>query len=168
VRTWAILGGYALGLVASSLGRLYSSTFYALRDTRTPFRFALARIVVTALLGYVLAFPVPRALGLPAWTGAVGLTAASGIGGWLEYALLRRAIVERVGSIGVARSAIPLWMASLVAAAAGWGVTRLPVAAPRAVHAALAIAAFALVYGAVTLALGVPQSRAIVARVRRR
>ena len=27
------------------LGRLYSSTFYALRDTRTPFRFALVRVV---------------------------------------------------------------------------------------------------------------------------
>jgi putative peptidoglycan lipid II flippase len=169
VRTWAILGGYALGLVASSLGRLYSSTFYALRDTRTPFRFALARIVVTAALGYVLAFPVPRALGLPAWTGAVGLTAASGIGGWIEFALLRRAISRRIGSVGVVGStAILVWMASLVAATAGWGVTRLPLAAPRAVQGALAIAAFALVYGAVTLALGVPQARAIAARVRRR
>ena len=59
-------------------------------------------------------------------------------------------------------------MASLVAAAAGWGVTRLPITAPRAVRGALAIAAFAAVYGAVTLALGVPQARAIVARVRRR
>ena len=168
VRTWAILGGYALGLVASSLGRLYSSTFYALRDTRTPFRFAVARIVVTALLGYVLAFPVPRALGLPAWTGAVGLTAASGIGGWLEFALLRRAIGQRVGSVRIAGSTMSLWMASFVAAAAGWGVTRLPVAMPRAVDAALAIAAFAAVYGAVTLALGVPQAQAIASRVRRR
>jgi hypothetical protein len=59
-------------------------------------------------------------------------------------------------------------MAGLVAAAAGWGVTRLPLAAPRAVQGALAIGAFALVYGAVTLALGVPAARAIAARVRRR
>jgi len=169
IRTWAILGGYALGLVASSLGRLYSSAFYALRDTRTPFRFALTRIVVTAVLGYVLAFPVPRALDLPAWTGAVGLTAASGIGGWIEYTLLRRGIGRRIGSVSIDRSTtILVWMASLVAATAGWGVTKLPLAAPRAVHSALAIAAFAVVYGAVTLALGVPQARAIVARVRRR
>jgi putative peptidoglycan lipid II flippase len=169
VRTWAILGGYALGLVASSLGRLYSSAFYALRDTRTPFRFALARIVISAALGYLLAFPVQRALGLPAWTGAVGLTAASGIGAWIEYALLRRAIGRRIGSVGaVASTTILVWMASLVAATAGWGVTRLPLAAPRAVQGAMAIAAFALVYGAVTLALGVPQARAIAARVRRR
>ena len=169
VRTWAILGGYALGLVASSLGRLYSSTFYALRDTRTPFRYALARIVVSAALGYVLAFPVPRALALPAWTGAVGLTAASGIGGWIEYALLRRAIGQRIGPVGIrAVTLLRLWGASLIAAAAGWGVTRLPLRVPDAAHGAAAIAAFALVYGAVTLAFGVPEARAIAARARRR
>jgi hypothetical protein len=39
---------------------------------------------------------------------------------------------------------------------------------PSLVHAALAIAAFAVVYGAVTLALGVPQAQAIASRVRRR
>ena len=169
IRTWAILGGYALGLVASSLARLYSSTFYALRDTRTPFRFALARIVVTGVLGYVFALPLPRALGLEPWTGAVGLTASAGIAGWIEYALLRRGVGKRIGPVGIASAAsFRLWAASLVAAAAGWGVTRLPIGAPDAMHAAAAIAVFALVYGAVTLAVGVPEARAIVARVRRR
>ena len=33
--------------------RLYSSTYYALRDTRTPLRFALVRVVLTAVLGYL-------------------------------------------------------------------------------------------------------------------
>ena len=33
---WGILAGSAVGLLASTLGRLYSSTYYALRDTRTP------------------------------------------------------------------------------------------------------------------------------------
>ena len=36
VTVWAILAGSAVGLLASTLGRLYSSTYYALRDTRTP------------------------------------------------------------------------------------------------------------------------------------
>ena len=169
LRTWAILGGYALGLIASSLGRLYSSTFYALRDTRTPFRFALARIAVTGVLGYLFALPLPRALGLPPWTGAVGLTAASGLAAWLEYGLLRHAIAQRIGAVGIAGAAsLRLWGGGLVAAAAGWGVTRLPLAVPDAVQGAAAIAIFALVYGAVTLALGVPEARAIAARVRRR
>jgi putative peptidoglycan lipid II flippase len=34
---WAILAGSSVGLLASTLGRLYSSTYYALHDTRTPF-----------------------------------------------------------------------------------------------------------------------------------
>jgi len=56
----------------------------------------------------------------------------------------------------------------LIAGAAGWGVTMLPVNAPDTIRSAGAIAVFALVYGALTLALGVPEARAIVARVRRR
>ena len=38
---WGILAGSAVGLLASTLGRLYSSTYYALRDTRTPLNFAV-------------------------------------------------------------------------------------------------------------------------------
>src|ERR1051326_3661997 len=33
---WTILAGSAVGLLASTLGRLYSSTYYALQDTKTP------------------------------------------------------------------------------------------------------------------------------------
>jgi putative peptidoglycan lipid II flippase len=35
---WMILLGYGFGLLAATLSRLYSSAYYALRDTRTPFR----------------------------------------------------------------------------------------------------------------------------------
>src|SRR5262249_9336256 len=38
---WGTLAGSAIGLLATTLGRLYSSAFYALHDTRTPLRFAL-------------------------------------------------------------------------------------------------------------------------------
>jgi putative peptidoglycan lipid II flippase len=33
---WGILAGSTVGLLASTLGRLYASTYYALHDTRTP------------------------------------------------------------------------------------------------------------------------------------
>ncbi|MEP7000868.1 MAG: murein biosynthesis integral membrane protein MurJ, partial [bacterium] len=97
VRSWAILAGSGVGLLASALGRLYSSTFYAMRDTRTPLWFALVRVSLTAILGYLFAFPLPRLLGLPTWTGAAGLTASAGIAGWVEFYLLRRAITSRIG-----------------------------------------------------------------------
>ena len=45
VYVWGILAGSAVGLLASTLGRLYSSTYYALRDTRTPLRYAVIRVV---------------------------------------------------------------------------------------------------------------------------
>ena len=169
VRTWAILAGSAIGLVASSLGRLYSSTFYALRDTRTPLKFAMARVVLTGALGYLFAFPLPRLLGLPPWTGAVGLTASAGIAGWLEFLLLRRSITARIGPTGIARSVLlRLWCAALLAGATGWGVMQLIVPSHQMVRGAAALLGFALVYGVATLALGVPEARGIVARVRRR
>jgi putative peptidoglycan lipid II flippase len=168
VRTWAILAGSAVGLVASALGRLYSSTFYALRDTRTPLRFAVARVVFTGVLGYVFAFPLPRLLGLPAWTGAAGLTVSAGIAGWIEFLLLRRAITARIGRTGLARSTLlRLWGGGLLAGAAGYGVMRLLDPRHQTVRGFAALGTFAVVYGIVTLALGVPEARGVVARFRR-
>jgi len=155
--------------VASALARLYSSTFYALRDTRTPLRFAVVRVVLTGVLGYLFAFPLPRALDLPAWVGVAGLTASAGIAGWVEFWLLRRSITGRIGATGLTRRGlVSLWSSAILAGLVGLGITRLWSSGQSVVGSVLAIAAFSLVYGAVTLALGVPEARAILARVRRR
>jgi len=61
---WAILAGSAVGLLAQTLGRLYSSAYYALRDTRTPLRFAIVRVILTTGLGYLCAIPLPRWIGI--------------------------------------------------------------------------------------------------------
>ena len=168
-RTWAILAGSSVGLLASALGRLYSSTFYALRDTKTPLNFAVARVVLTGVLGYLFAFPVPRLLGLPVWTGAAGLTASAGIAGWVEFYLLRRAITQRIGPTVLPRGVqLRLWAAALLAAAAGWGVMTLLAHTGATLRGGFALIVFAIVYGFVTLALGVPEARAIAARVLRR
>ena len=169
MQTWAILGGSAVGLVASALGRLYSSTFYALRDTRTPLWYAVARVVLTGVLGYLFAFPLPRMLGLPAWTGAVGLTASAGIAGWVEFYLLRRAITARIGVTAIPRALLArMWGAGFAAGAAGWGVMRVMDPAHPSIRGILALLVFGAVYGAVTVALGVPEARNIAARVLRR
>ena len=169
VHTWAILAGSAFGLVASALGRLYSSAFYALRDTRTPLRFAIARVILTGVLGYLFAFPLPRMLNLPAWTGAVGLTASAGMAGWLEFLLLRRAISRRIGPTGIPRMALArLWIAGLAAGAAGWGVMLVLDPRHQMVRGIAALVSFAIVYGAITVALGVPEARALMGRVTRR
>lgn len=169
MQTWAILGGSAVGLVASALGRLYSSTFYALRDTRTPLWYAVARVVLTGVLGYLFAFPLPRLLGLPAWTGAVGLTASAGIAGWVEFLLLRRAITARIGVTAIPRALLArMWIAGFAAGGAGWGVMHVMDPAHPSIRGVLALATFAAVYGALTVALGVPEAKNLAARVLRR
>src|SRR5712691_8726841 len=118
---WGILAGSTVGLLASTLGRLYSSTYYALHDTRTPLRYAIIRVALTTVLGYLFAIPLPPAIGInPKW-GVAGLTASAGIAGWIEFVLLRRTMNRRIGQTGLSGSyVIKLWMAALVGAGIGW------------------------------------------------
>lgn len=120
---WPILAGSAVGLLASTQGRLYSSTFYALKDTRTPLRFAVIRIMLTTVLGYVSVKAIPQWLGLAPLWGVAGLTASAGLSGWIEYLLLRRALQGRIGSTPLGLPyLVTLWGAAIVAAIIGWDV----------------------------------------------
>jgi putative peptidoglycan lipid II flippase len=113
---WGILAGSTIGLLASTLGRLYASTYYALHDTRTPLRYAVIRVILTTGLGYLCAIPLPHLIGIdPKW-GAAGLTASAGLAGWIEFALLRRALNQRIGRTGLPDS--------LHCEALGWGHCR--------------------------------------------
>jgi putative peptidoglycan lipid II flippase len=115
---WGVLAGSAVGLVATTLGRLYSAAFYATGDTRTPTIFATIRVVLVTGLGYVGAMHVPSWIGVdPKW-GAAGLTVSAGIAGWVEFTLLSRGLAARVGALGSHASfAAKTWAAVLVAGA---------------------------------------------------
>jgi putative peptidoglycan lipid II flippase len=167
---WAIVAGSAVGLLAQTMGRLYSSTYYALRDTRTPLRFAVVRVLLTTGLGYLFALPLPRWLGIdPAW-GVAGLTASAGIAGWVEFLLLRASLNRRIGGTGIpAVLAARLWGAALVAAAAGWGEKwAIGLGRPVPIHAAVILGVYGLMYFAMTYALDIEESAAVVRRVLRR
>jgi putative peptidoglycan lipid II flippase len=115
---WAALAGSGVGLLAQTMGRLYSSTFYALRDTRTPLRYALVRVALTLCLGYLFALPLPRALGIDHNWGVAGLTASAGIAGWVEFVLLRRGLQARIGDVEFSTARVlKLWVAALASAA---------------------------------------------------
>ncbi|GAC1691760.1 MAG: murein biosynthesis integral membrane protein MurJ [Gemmatimonadaceae bacterium] len=156
---WAILAGSATGLLAGTLGRVYSSAFYALRDTRSPLRFAVIRVVLTVVLGYLFAFPLPRALGItPKWAVA-GLTVSAGIAGWIEFMLLRRALARRIGESSLPRTYLAkLWVAA-VAATGTAHQARAPLHADPRVIALLVGSIFGGVYLAATALLDVPESR---------
>src|SRR4030095_874506 len=107
---WAILAGSSVGLLASTLGRLYSSTYYALRDTRTPLRYAVVRVALTSVLGYLCSIPLPHLLNIDSRWGAAGLTASAGIAGGVEFVLLRSGLNRRIGKTGLAASFVAkLW-----------------------------------------------------------
>jgi putative peptidoglycan lipid II flippase len=120
---WSVLAGSAVGLLASTSGRLYSSAFYALRDTRTPLNFAIIRVVLTVVMGYLFALPLPKLLGIdPSW-GVAGLTLSAGLAGWVEFSLLRRALQARIGAVVLPPYRVArLWGGALVAAAVAYGV----------------------------------------------
>ena len=168
VYVWAILAGSGVGLLASTLGRLYSSTYYALRDTRTPLRYALVRVALTTVLGYLFAIPLPRLLGIASVWGAAGLTASAGLAGWTEMLMLRRTLNSRIGHTGLpADYVIKLWAAAIAGSAAGW-IAKLLI--PN-MHPAW-IAVFVLgPYGAVFLAaaflLNIPEASTAFSRLRR-
>jgi putative peptidoglycan lipid II flippase len=169
VYVWAILGGSAVGLLASTLGRLYSSTYYALRDTRTPLRIAILRVVLTTALGIVFSFYGPRLLGLELRWGAAGLTVSAGLAAWVEVALLRRVLNRRIGRTGLTpRFLLQLWVAALLAAAIAWAVKLAMGNAHPILLAIAALTPYGVAYFALTTVFGLPEARTILRSLARR
>jgi putative peptidoglycan lipid II flippase len=169
VFTWGILAAASVGLLSTTLGRLYSSAFYALHDTKTPLRFALLRVTLATALGFLFAWYLPRLLGISALWGTAALTLSSGIVGWIEFTLLRRRLNLRIGRTGLpSRFVVTLWAAAVAAGAAGAGLQLALGARHRFIVAGIVLGAFGLVYFALTYALGVPESASVLARIRRR
>ncbi len=166
---WAVLGGSAVGLLATSLGRLYSSAFYALLDTRTPLRFAIVRVLLTATLGVICALFLPRWLGVDQKWGVAGLPASAGIAGWVEFLLLRSALAKRIGKTPLAPSfTIRLWSAAISAAALAYFL-KSPIGLGHPILlACLALPLYGAIYFAETAWLGVEESRKTIEAVTRR
>ncbi len=166
VTVWSILGGSAVGLLAGTLGRLYSSTFYALHDTRTPLRYGVIRVLLTVALGWFAALRLPGLLGYDARWGAAGLTASAGLAAWIEFTLLRRALNRRIGSTGVPAGFIArLWIAALIAVAVSWALLNwVPLGGPKPRGIVIA-GTFGLTYLFSAVALRVPEARALLGRL---
>lgn len=132
---WYILMASALGLLASTWGRLCSSAFYALSDTRTPLKIGILRLSVSAALSLLLLFPLRPQLeavmnAIPGFRlpnmpqaqlaiGAAVLAFASSCAGILEYLVLKTTLQNRIGTFAVpAAFSFKVWGSALVAAAA--------------------------------------------------
>lgn len=163
---WGILAGAAVGLVASTQGRLYSSAHYALHDTRSPLNFAVIRVVLTVALGLAAALWLPDVLGIERRWGAAGLTLTAGISGWVELRLLRRSLDRRIGHTATGAGYLAkLWLAAAAAAGLALLLQRtLPPMGP-VLRAVYVLGAYGVAYLALTLVLRVPAAVAIRDRV---
>ncbi len=182
-----VLVGYSLGLLASTGTRLFSSAFFALRDTRTPARIATLRVAIGAVLGLVLMLQFEQVsfdlfgrevrfggglfghLRIGEWRlGAVGLASAAAFGAWLEWLLLRRGLKKRIGPVGAGAGKVAkMFAAAIAGAAAAWAVRwAMPEVAPLLL-AALVVPTFGAVYFALSAALGLGEAAAFLGRFRR-
>ena len=181
---WYILIGSTVGIVAVTLGRLYSSAFYALRDPKTPLRFAMVRVTLTAVLGLLFAFPlrpyiveairfahlrVPRLAEGERIFGAIGLTASAGMAGWIEFALLRRALARRIGAVRLAPTFLGrLWASAVAAAIVAVALDLFLGPHNHLIQAVLVAGTFGAIYFAAAIAVGLPEAMATLSRFTRR
>src|SRR5256714_2529614 len=166
IYVWTILAGSAVGLLASTLGRLYASTYYALQDTRTPLMFAVVRVALSAILGYSFSIHLPGLLGLDSKLGAAGLTSSAGLAGWVEFVLLRRSLNRRIGKTGLSVSySAKLWIAALIGAGVGW-LLKIAVTGWHPIPLAIVVlGGYGTCYFAVGHLLGVSQAQAIIQQI---
>jgi len=196
-QVWLVLLGSTVGLLSNTSSRLLQSAFYAAGDTRTPTRYAIARVVLAAVVGAVLMLQFDRLVltdtglvvrgSLPAFTplpidaratdqtaflrlGAVGLTLAAGMTSWLEFGLLRRHLA-RTADIRVRVGGG--WLsrtaaAGVLAAVVGVGVRVALGGQPLLVLLPLTAAGVALTYLALAAALRLPEIAQLGRMLRRR
>ena len=158
---WLILAGSAIGLVPSTQGRLLSSAFYALGDTKRPLYAALARVTTSGVLGYLFTQPLREHYGYSAMVAAFALTASSAVAGWIEFALLRVWLGARIGRVPIPdKLMLGAVVAAALAGAAGYGAGLIT-------HPFVAIPVFGAVYLSAMIATRVPEVDAITRRLRR-
>ncbi len=167
---WITLCGASFGLLASTSARLISSAFYAIHDTRTPFRFALYRVITAALLSFIFAVMLPPLLGVEMLYGTAGLTFASGVAGWIEFYLLRRSLFSVIGEFHVEKKLmVKLWSAALAGILCGLCV-RFVLRAYADFHPAINAFLILGVYGSIYILLlyktGNNESRLVIGRIK--
>lgn len=169
VYVWSVLAGSAVGLLATSLGRLYSSAFYALLDTRTPLRFAIVRVALTTVLGILFALPMPHWIGIDQKWGIAGLTASAGIAGWVEFTLLRHALGQRIGRTPLSADfLVKLWSIAFVAALPGYGLKQTLGTAHPIPLACVVLPLYGAIYFGGSMLMGIEESRVALSTLTRR
>ncbi len=169
IYVWAVIAGAGIGMLANTAARLYINAFYAMLDARTPLKFAIVRVSLTLVLGYFCALILPAMLGIASRWGVAGLTASAGVSGWVEFALLRWRLNQRVGWTGIARVYLAkLWGIALVAAAIAFALKLETIGMGPRLRGFVVLPVFGAVYLGTTWALRMPEFDSMLGMIRRR
>jgi len=142
VQTAQALWGYALGLSAFSAVRVLVPVYYSLGMTRIPVTISFVTIAVNIVLNILLMHPLQHR----------GLALATSISSVLNFALLFEMLRRKIGPMGgrvLARAAGKIFLASLLAAVAAFGVAA---GLGRAMGSAGLVARFVVVLGGLATA----------------
>jgi len=96
---WYCLAASSLGLLATTESRLYASTFYALKDTRTPLRFSILRVITSTSSAIFFAFYLPTHFPEFQNYATAGLALGFSVAGWAEWIGLRWLLKKRIGAV---------------------------------------------------------------------
>jgi putative peptidoglycan lipid II flippase len=180
--TWLVylvLGGYSLGLMATTISRLLQNSFYALGDTKTPAKIAVARVLVSTAVAVPLMlilneYTISGVLGTdPSGSlltfGAVGLAIGASAGAWMELWRLMTSLKKRLTDFSLPWAAIArmhgIALVAIIPAALGWYL--IPPFS-RLVLAGIVILLFGATYLGVARLLGMDEIDAWIGRFTKR
>jgi putative peptidoglycan lipid II flippase len=169
---WIILAASSLGLMASTQGRLLTTAFYALKNTRTPFKFSVVRVTISILLAYIFSLFLPRFFPIPADWATAGIALGSSIAGLVEFFLLRQALRYEIEFENLpAKYLGSLILSAMVGGGVGYfafewvqPLTLIPVW----IRGGIAVAVFGSIYLGLTLVFKVTESHTFYQKLRRR
>ncbi|PKM96275.1 MAG: murein biosynthesis integral membrane protein MurJ [Firmicutes bacterium HGW-Firmicutes-1] len=160
VLTTGALFFYSIGMVAFGVQEVLSRTFYALQDTKTPMYNGVLTVVINIILNIVLSQVM----------GISGLALATSISAVICSVLLIRSLRKKTGQLGIKKilmSSIKILIASVIMGAGSYfSYHRLISGVGHTLGLFIAIAIGVLLYGAIILAMKVPEIEEIIIQIR--
>jgi putative peptidoglycan lipid II flippase len=121
------------------------------------------------VLGYLCALPLPPLLGIAQKWGVAGLTVSAGIAGWVEFAMLRFALNQRVGWTGLSRSYLAkLWSLALGAAVIAFALKLQMTGFGPRIQGLTVLSVYGGLYFAGAWIIGIPEFAQFTDQIRRR
>jgi putative peptidoglycan lipid II flippase len=171
IYVWILLAASAVGLLASTQGRLLATAFYAMKNTTTPLRCSIVRVVASTLGALLFALYLPKIYPVTSPVATAGIPLASSFAALLEFFLLRRALRRSIPFNGLPMNyVLKLFFAATAGGLLGAVSYRLllPINLPDWMAGGMAVGVFGMVYGMLCIAFRIEESMVFWLKIRRR